>query len=159
MIKIVRIFILIIILVVSIQYNVFKNSVYYAKNMPHSETTEPQIVMLVDNAILLHGVGNISSEIEISDKGFIYNGENSISAADHGYLYKTDKITYKFNSNFSKIEWALDNDYKHVDLKNISEKDIKRDILENFTPLLDMHTEPTINLQWIFDWQYKATFN
>ena len=94
--------------------------------------------------------------------------ENSIDSSDcptnfgefdGGYHY-SDKndVSYKFNKNF-ELEWALDKDYKKIDLATIDETKIKGEIRETLKPILDVQSKPLINLQWLFNKKYQDRFN
>ena len=144
--------------------NLLSNSVYYAQRMPHKEGTEPDLVMLIEN------MGEIyTPKIEgiRYDDGANYI-ENSIDSSgyptsfgefDGGYHY-SDKndVSYKFNKNF-ELEWALDKDYKKIDLATIDETKIKGEIRETLKPILDLQSKPLINLQWLFNKKYQDRFN
>jgi len=140
-------------------------SVYYAQQMPHKEGTEPDLVMLIEN------MGSIYTPkiegIRYDDDGANYI-ENSIDSSDcptsfgesiGGYSY-SDKndVSYKFNKNF-ELEWALDKDYKKIDLATIDETKIKGEIRETLKPILDVQSKPLINLQWLFNKKYQDRFN
>ena len=103
-------------------------SVYYAQQMPHKEGTEPDLVMLIENMWWIY-----TPEIEgicYDDDGrnFIENSTNLTGkptnfdefAGGYGYSDQND-VTYKFNKNFS-LEWAIDKDYKKIDLATVDEK-------------------------------------
>ena len=145
--------------------NLLSNSVYYAQRMPHKEGTEPDLVMLIEN------MGSIYTPkiegIRYDDDGANYI-ENSIDSSDcptsfgesiGGYSY-SDKndVSYKFNKNF-ELEWALDKDYKKIDLATIDETKIKGEIRETLKPILDVQSKPLINLQWLFNKKYQDRFN
>ena len=140
-------------------------SVYYAQQMPHKEETEPDLVMLLEN------MGSIYTPkiegIRYDDDGANFI-ENSIDSSgyptsfgefDGGYHY-SDKndVSYKFNKNF-ELEWALDKDYKKIDLATIDETKIKGEIRETLKPILDVQSKPLINLQWLFNKKYQDRFN
>ena len=140
-------------------------SVYYAQQMPHKEGTEPDLVMLIEN------MGSIYTPkiegIRYDDDGANFI-ENSIDSSDcptnfgefdGGYHY-SDKndVSYKFNKNF-ELEWALDKDYKKIDLATIDETKIKGEIRETLKPILDVQSKPLINLQWLFNLLYQDRFN
>ena len=144
--------------------NLLSNSVYYAQRMPHKEGTEPELVMLIEN------MGEIyTPKIE----GIRYDDganfiENSIDSSGYptsfgefvgGYSY-SDKndVSYKFDKNF-ELEWALDKDYKKIDLTTIDETKIKGEIRETLKPILDVQPKPRINLQWLFNKKYQDRFN
>lgn len=140
-------------------------SVYYAQQMPHKEGTEPDLVMLIEN------MGSIYTPkiegIRYDDDGANFI-ENSIDSSGHptsfgefdgGYHY-SDKndVSYKFDKNF-ELEWALDKDYKKIDLATIDETKIKGEIRETLKPILDVQSKPLINLQWLFNKKYQDRFN
>ena len=140
-------------------------SVYYAQQMPHKEGTEPDLVMLLEN------MGSIYTPkiegIRYDDDGANFI-ENSIDSSGHptsfgefdgGYHY-SDKndVSYKFDKNF-ELEWALDKDYKKIDLTTIDETKIKGEIRETLKPILDVQSKPLINLQWLFNKKYQDKFN
>ena len=140
-------------------------SVYYAQQMPHKEGTEPDLVMLIEN------MGEIYTPkiegIRYDDDGANFI-ENSIDSSDcptnfgefdGGYHY-SDKndVSYKFDKNF-ELEWALDKDYKKIDLTTIDETKIKGEIRETLKPILDVQSKPLINLQWLFNKKYQDRFN
>lgn len=140
-------------------------SVYYAQQMPHKEGTEPDLVMLIEN------MGSIYTPkiegIRYDDDGANFI-ENSIDSSGHPtsfgefdggyhYSYKND-VSYKFDKNF-ELEWALDKDYKKIDLATIDETKIKGEIRETLKPILDVQSKPLINLQWLFNKKYQDRFN
>ena len=145
--------------------NLLSNSVYYAQRMPHKEGTEPDLVMLIEN---MWWVDTPKIEgIRYDDDGVNFI-ENSIDSSGHptsfgefdgGYHY-SDKndVSYKFNKNF-ELEWALDKDYKKIDLATIDETKIKGEIRETLKPILDVQSKPLINLQWLFNKKYQDRFN
>ena len=145
--------------------NLLSNSVYYAQRMPHKEGTEPDLVMLIEN---MWWVDTPKIEgIRYDDDGVNFI-ENSIDSSGHptsfgefdgGYHY-SDKndVSYKFDKNF-ELEWALDKDYKKIDLTTIDETKIKGEIRETLKPILDVQSKPLINLQWLFNKKYQDRFN
>ena len=139
-------------------------SVYYAQQMPHKEGTEPDLVMLIEN------MGSIYTPkiegIRYDDgRNFIENSTNLTGKptnfdeliGGYGYSDQND-VTYKFNKNFS-LEWAIDKDYKKIDLATVDEKKIKEEIRETVQPVLDVQSKPLINLQWLFNKMYQDRFN
>ena len=139
-------------------------SVYYAQQMPHKEGTEPDLVMLIEN------MGSIYTPkiegIRYDDgRNFIENSTNltgkptNFSEFDGGYGY-SDKndVSYKFDKNF-ELEWAIDKDYKKINLATVDEKKIKEEIRETVQPVLDVQSKPLINLQWLFNMKYQDRFN
>ena len=144
--------------------NLLSNSVYYAQRMPHKEGTEPDLVMLIENMGEIYtpkiegiryddGANYIENSIDSSDC------PTNFGEFDGGYHY-SDKndVSYKFNKNF-ELEWALDKDYKKIDLATIDETKIKGEIRETLKPILDVQSKPLINLQWLFNKKYQDRFN
>ena len=144
--------------------NLLSNSVYYAQRMPHKEGTEPDLVMLIENMWWIY-----TPEIEgiryDDGRNFIENSTNLTGKptnfdeliGGYGYSDQND-VTYKFNKNFS-LEWAIDKDYKKIDLATVDEKKIKEEIRETVQPILDVQSKPLINLQWLFNLLYQDRFN
>ena len=140
-------------------------SVYYAQQMPHKEGTEPDLVMLIENMGSIYTPKIEGIRYDVDGANFI---ENSIDSSGHptsfgefdgGYHY-SDKndVSYKFDKNF-ELEWALDKDYKKIDLTTIDETKIKGEIRETLKPILDVQSKPLINLQWLFNKKYQDKFN
>ena len=145
--------------------NLLSNSVYYAQRMPHKEGTEPDLVMLIEN------MGSIYTPkiegIRYDDDGANFI-ENSIDSSGHptsfgefdgGYHYNDkNDVSYKLDKNF-ELEWAIDKDYKKINLATVDEKKIKEEIRETVQPVLDVQSKPLINLQWLFNKKYQDRFN
>ena len=70
----------------------------------------------------------------------------------------SDDKDYYFDENF-KLKKVIDfgNNMQHIDISTIDENKIKEEIYENFKPILEEleNNEPSINLQWIFNWVYR----
>ena len=140
-------------------------SVYYAQQMPHKEGTEPDLVMLIENMGEIYTPKIEGIRYDDDGRNFIENSTNltgkptNFSEFDGGYHY-SDKndVSYKFNKNF-ELEWALDKDYKKIDLATIDETKIKGEIRETLKPILDVQSKPLINLQWLFNMKYQDRFN
>lgn len=145
--------------------NLLSNSVYYAQRMPHKERTEPDLVMLIENMGSIYTPKIEGIRYDNDGRNFIENSTNltgkptNFSEFDGGYGY-SDKndVSYKFDKNF-KLEWALDKDYKKIDLATIDETKIKGEIRETLKPILDLQSKPLINLQWLFNMRYQDRFN
>ena len=140
-------------------------SVYYAQQMPHKEGTEPDLVMLIENMGEIYTPKIEGIRYDDDGRNFIENSTNltgkptNFSEFDGGYHY-SDKndVSYKFDKNF-ELEWALDKDYKKIDTTIIDEKKIKEEIRETVQPVLDVQSNPLINLQWLFNKKYQDRFN
>ena len=145
--------------------NLLSNSVYYAQRMPHKEGTEPDLVMLIENMGEIYTPKIEGIRYDDDGRNFIENSTNltgkptNFSEFDGGYHY-SDKndVSYKFNKNF-ELEWALDKDYKKIDLATIDETKIKGEIRETLKPILDVQSKPVVNLQWLFNMKYQDRFN
>ena len=140
-------------------------SVYYAQQMPHKEGTEPDLVMLIENMGSIYTPKIEGIRYDNDGRNFIENSTNltgkptNFSEFDGGYHY-SDKndVSYKFDKNFD-LEWALDKDYKKIDLTTIDKTKIKGEIRETLKPILDVQSKPLINLQWLFNKKYQDRFN
>ena len=140
-------------------------SVYYAQQMPHKEGTEPDLVMLIENMGSIYTPKIEGIRYDNDGRNFIENSTNltgkptNFSEFDGGYHY-SDKndVSYKFDKNFD-LEWALDKDYKKIDLTTIDKRKIKGEIRETLKPILDVQSKPLINLQWLFNKKYQDRFN
>ena len=70
----------------------------------------------------------------------------------------SDDKNYYFNVNFKLLRIVdFGNNMQHIDISTIDENKIKEEIYENFKPILEEleNNEPSINLQWIFNWVYR----
>ena len=140
-------------------------SVYYAQQMPHKEGTEPDLVMLIENMGSIYTPKIEGIRYDDDGRNFIENSTNLTGkptnfdefVGGYGYSDQND-VTYKFNKNF-ELEWAIDKDYKKIDLATVDEKKIKEEIRETVQPVLDVQSKPLINLQWLFNMKYQDRFN
>ena len=145
--------------------NLKHNSVYYAQQMPHKEGAEPDLVMLIENMWWVYKPEIEGIRYDNDGRNFIENSTNITGkptnfdelVGGYGYSDQND-VTYKFNRNFS-LEWAIDKNYKKIDLTTIDEKNIKQGIRETVQPVLDVQSKPFINLQWLFNLLYQDRFN
>ena len=140
-------------------------SVYYAQQMPHKEGTEPDLVMLIENMGSIYTPKIEGIRYDDDGRNFIENSTNLTGkptnfdefVGGYGYSDQND-VTYKFNKNF-ELEWAIDKDYKKIDLATVDEKKIKEEIRETVQPVLDVQSKPLINLQWLFNKKYQDRFD
>jgi len=140
-------------------------SVYYAQQMPHKEGTEPDLVMLIENMGSIYTPKIEGIRYDNDGWNFIENSTNltgkptNFSEFDGGYHY-SDKndVSYKLDKNF-ELEWAIDKDYKKINLATVDEKKIKEEIRETVQPILDVQSKPVVNLQWLFNMKYQDRFN
>ena len=140
-------------------FNLKYHSVYYAQHIPHKEGTEPDIVMLVEN------MGWIYTP-EIDGIRYVDDGTNAIintksksflTKSSGSFIYDKDNMTIGFDSTF-RFE---DVSYFSEEAKRIqvNESQIKREIREDFSPIMKVQTKPFINLQWLFNLIYQSRFN
>ena len=140
-------------------FNLKYHSVYYAQHIPHKEGTEPDIVMLVEN------MGWIYTP-EIDGIRYVDDGTNAIintksksylTKSLGSFLYDKDNMTIGFDSTF-RFE---DVSYFSEEAKRtkVNESQIKREIREDFSPVMKVQTKPLINLQWLFNLLYQSRFN
>ena len=134
------------------------NSVYYAQHIPHKEGTETDLVMLVknvgwiytpkiDNIIYDDGTNDI---INTKSKSFLTKSLGS-------FLYDKDNMTVGFDSTFRFEDVSyFSEEAKRV---QVNESKIKREIREDFSPIMKAQTKPFINLQWLFNLVYQSRFN
>ena len=134
------------------------NSVYYAQHIPHKEETETDLVMLVknvgwiytpkiDNIIYDDGTNDI---INTKSKSFLTKSLGS-------FLYDKDNMTVGFDSTFRFEDVSyFSEEAKRV---QVNESKIKREIREDFSPIMKVQTKPFINLQWLFNLIYQSRFN
>ena len=138
--------------------NLKYHSVYYAQHIPHKEGTEPDLVMLVENMgwIYTPKIDNIRYDdgtnaiINTKSKSFLTKSLGS-------FLYDKDNMTVGFDSTF-RFE---DVSYFSEEAKRIqvNESKIKREIREDFSPIMKVQSKPLINLQWLFNLIYQSRFN
>ena len=139
-------------------FNLKYHSVYYAQHIPHKEGTEPDLVMLVENMgwIYTPKIDNIRYDdgtnaiINTKSKSFLTKSLGS-------FLYDKDNMTIGFDSTF-RFE---DVSYFSEEAKRIqvNESKIKREIREDFSPIMKVQTKQLINLQWLFNLIYQSRFN
>lgn len=159
--------VLILILFVYCYCNLKSNSVYYAKNTPHKEGTEPVLMMLVDNLFWIYNpeIEGIKYDFDGGQAIYNYNfkdedvpvfvsygGGRKYSYCNNGF--KTYKFDYHFNLTSSR-----DVREGKIDIKDIDVEEVKKEIYEIVQPVIDAQTKPLINLQWLFDRVYRDKFN
>ena len=146
--------------------NIKRNSVYYAKNTPHKEGTEPVLMMVVDNLEWIDNPEIDGIEYDFDGGNCIYNNNLSKDSpyfAENGngkeYIYYDGiRITYNFNSQFSLI-YVYDDSYKKIPLNQFDINSVKYNIYNLLQPVIDAQRKPKVNLQWLFDIVYKDKFN
>ena len=139
-------------------FNLKYHSVYYAQHIPHKEGTEPDLVMLVENMgwIYTPKIDNIRYDdgtnaiINTKSKSFLTKSLGS-------FLYDKDNMTIGFDSTFRFEDVSyFSEEAKRV---QVNESKIKREIREDFSPIMKVQTKPLINLQWLFNLLYQSRFN
>ena len=138
--------------------NLKYHSVYYAQHIPHKEGTEPDLVMLVENMgwIYTPKIDNIRYDdgtnaiINTKSKSFLTKSLGS-------FLYDKDNMTVGFDSTFRFEDVSyFSEEAKRV---QVNESKIKREIREDFSPIMKVQTKQLINLQWLFNLIYQSRFN
>ena len=140
-------------------FNLKYHSVYYAQHIPHKVGTEPDLVMLVEN------MGWIYTP-EIDDIRYDDDGTNAIintksktflTKSLGSFLYYKDNMTIGFDSTFRFDHVSyFSEEAKRI---RVNESQIKREIREDFSPIMKVQTKPFINLQWLFNLIYQSRFN
>ena len=160
-------FVLLVVLFISYgYYNLKSYSVYYAKNTPHKEGTEPVLMMLVDNLWWIYNPDIDGIEYDFDGGHVIYN--NNFKSEDvpwftshdgEEYHYgSNDYKSYSFNSDF-ELTYCRDRREGKIDIKNVNVEEVKKEIYKIVQPVIDEQIKPFINLQWIFDRVYHDKFN
>ena len=139
--------------------NIKFNSVYYAQHIPHKEGTDPDLVMLVENMgwiytpkidIIRYDDDGTNAIINTKSKSFLTKSLGS-------FLYDKDNMTVGFDSTFrfEDVSYFSEGE-KRI---QVNESKIKREIREDFSPVMKVQTKPFINLQWLFNLIYQSRFN
>ena len=152
--------------------NLKYNSVYYAKNTPHKDGTEPVLIMLVDNLnwIYTPTIDGIEYDFDGKDTVKIYNDNknqigfitSSYKNTNKGYLIDNIElqIMVEFDNRFKLVKMYNTSKAVHkIDFTENEEKKYKDTIYNMLKPIIDRQTKPIINLQWLFDIVYKYKFN
>ncbi|WP_302171370.1 hypothetical protein [uncultured Streptococcus sp.] len=135
------------------------NSVYYAQHIPHKEGTEPDLVMLVENMgwIYTPEIDGIRYDDDGTNAIINTKSKSFLTKSLGSFLYDKDNMTIGFDSTF-RFE---DVSYFSEEAKRtkVNESQIKREIREDFSPIMKVQTKPFINLQWLFNLIYQSRFN
>ena len=145
--------------------NLKGNSVYYAKHSPSSNVRDLELMMFTENLDILGKKDGFKYKHKIQEDKSVQNVKKNVyfgySLYDDGkkYIYMdSDDKDYYFDENF-KLKKVIDfgNNMQHIDISTVDENKIKEEIYENFKPILEEleNNEPSINLQWIFNWVYR----
>ena len=140
-------------------FNLKYHSVYYAQHIPHKEGTEPDLVMLVENMgwIYTPKIDNIRYDDDGTNAIINTKSKSFLTKSLGSFLYDKDNMTVGFDSTF-RFE---DVSYFSEEAKRtkVNESQIKREIREDFSPIMKVQTKPFINLQWLFNLIYQSRFN
>ena len=140
-------------------FNLKYHSVYYAQHIPHKEGTEPDLVMLVENMgwIYTPKIDNIRYDDDGTNAIINTKSKSFLTKSLGSFLYDKDNMTIGFDSTF-RFE---DVGYFSEEAKRIqvNESKIKREIREDFSPIMKVQTKQLINLQWLFNLIYQSRFN
>ena len=140
-------------------FNLKYHSVYYAQHIPHKVGTEPYLVMLIENMgwIYTPKIDNIRYDDD-GTNAIINTKSKSFLTKSLGYfLYDKDNMTIGFDSTFRFDHVSyFSEEAKRI---QVNESKIKREIREDFSPIMKVQTKPFINLQWLFNLIYQSRFN
>ena len=140
-------------------FNLKYHSVYYAQHIPHKEGTEPDIVMLVENMgwIYTPEIDGIRYDDDGTNAIINTKSKTFLTKSLGSFLYDKDNMAIGFDSTFR---------FDHVSYfseeakrTKVNESQIKREIREDFSPIMKVQTKPLINLQWLFNLLYQSRFN
>ena len=145
--------------------NLKGNSVYYAKHSPSSNVRDLELMMFTENLDHLGKKDGFKYKHKIQENKTVQNVEKDVYFSYEFYenmniyIYGDEKRKdYYFDENF-ELKKVVDfgNNMQHIDISTIDENKIKEEIYENFKPILEEleNNEPSINLQWIFNWVYR----
>ena len=139
--------------------NLKYHSVYYAQHIPHKVGTEPDLVMLVENMgwIYTPEIDGIRYDDDGTNAIINTKSKTFLTKSLGSFLYDKDNMTIGFDSTFR---------FDHVSYfseeakrTKVNESQIKREIREDFSPIMKVQTKPLINLQWLFNLLYQSSFN
>ena len=140
-------------------FNLKYHSVYYAQHIPHKEGTEPDLVMLVENMgwIYTPEIDGIRYDDDGTNAIINTKSKTFLTKSLGSFLYDKDNMAIGFDSTFR---------FDHVSYfseeakrTKVNESQIKREIREDFSPIMKVQTKPLINLQWLFNLLYQSRFN
>ena len=140
-------------------FNLKYPSVYYAQHIPHKEGTEPDLVMLVENMgwIYTPEIDGIRYDDDGTNAIINTKSKTFLTKSLGSFLYDKDNMAIGFDSTFR---------FDHVSYfseeakrTKVNESQIKREIREDFSPIMKVQTKPFINLQWLFNLLYQSRFN
>ena len=135
------------------------NSVYYAQHIPHKEGTEPDLVMLVENMgwIYTPEIDGIRCDDDGTNAIINTKSKSFLTKSSGSFLYDKDNMTIGFDSTFRFDHVSyFSEEAKRI---QVNKPKIKREIREDFSPIMKAQTKPFINLQWLFNLVYQSRFN
>ena len=139
--------------------NIKFNSVYYAQHIPHKEGTEPDLVMLIENMgwIYTPEIDGIRYDDDGTNAIINTKSKSFLTKSSGSFLYDKDNMTIGFDSTFRFEDVScFSEEAKRI---QVNESKIKREIREDFSPIMKVQTKPFINLQWLFNLIYQSRFN
>ena len=140
-------------------FNLKYHSVYYAQHIPHKVGTEPDLVMLVENMgwIYTPEIDGIRYDDDGTNAIINTKSKTFLTKSLGSFLYDKDNMAIGFDSTFR---------FDHVSYfseeakrTKVNESQIKREIREDFSPIMKVQTKPLINLQWLVNLIYQSRFN
>ena len=145
--------------------NLKGNSVYYAKHSSSSNVRDLELMIFTENLDIFDKKDGFKYKHKIQENKTVQNVAKNVYFTYkfyenvHTYYYRDDKRkNYYFDENF-KLKKVVDfgNNMQYVDISTVDENKLKEEIYENFKPILEEleNNEPSINLQWIFNWVYR----
>ena len=139
--------------------NIKFNSVYYAQHIPHKEGTDPDLVMLVENMgwIYTPEIDGIRYDDDGTNAIINTKSKSFLTKSSGSFLYDKDNMTIGFDSTFRFDHVSyFSEEAKRI---QVNKPKIKREIREDFSPIMKAQTKPFINLQWLFNLIYQSRFN
>ena len=135
------------------------NSVYYAQHIPHKEGTEPDIIILMENMGWADTpeIDGISYDDDGTNAIINTKSKSFLTKSLGSFLYDKDNMTVGFDSTFRFEDVScFSEEAKRI---QVNESKIKREIREDFSPIMKVQTKQLINLQWLFNLIYQSRFN
>ena len=147
-------------------FNLKSNSVYYAQRTPHKAEMEPVLMEVTRNLDWIYAPDIKGIKYDYDGYRNIYNNKyGRDEGANFAYLF-SEEYSYD-DGNFSL--YTFDKRFRLISVWNqktleftskpVNVSAIKRDIYRVVQPVIDAQPEPVINLQWIYDWVNKDRFN
>ena len=140
-------------------FNLKYHSVYYAQHIPHKVGTEPDLVMLVENMgwIYTPEIDGIRYDDDGTNAIINTKSKTFLTKSIGSFLYDKDNMAIGFDSTirFDHVSYFSE----EAKRTKVNESQIKREIREDFSPIMKVQTKPLINLQWLFNLIYQSRFN